>query len=345
MSDNGERKLKLSRRDFFNLVRVGGAAVTAFVAGVEIGNDPHFINGLKVTKELTEAQLSKDPNRIYESRKLAMVWLFAETAIKFSDRMGLGKAGMTMEHYLYGNGKPLDISFVFEKITDMSPERFVGNLIFYEVRNRQNNTVNKVTDEIHYTFIKRALRDLKSEEGLQTELSAESIPTWRELRYAFGGAKYELHASEAYIESANRSAQRVVLEKGVELTITDRYNWEKDWQIYIPGKASEVAEHILGPILDKFYKSKDLVEHTIRGLGLGDTDSDIIMEIYSNTSRFKTMSNVKSNVYDFAVETNISLINQPDLVEKDFNLLKKIGAADYDMKGHIHLTNRLEFPV
>ncbi|WKZ25827.1 MAG: hypothetical protein QY322_00765 [bacterium] len=119
----------------------------------------------------------------------------------------------------------------------------------------------------------------------------------------------------------------------------------KDWQIFLPNKVSEVAEHVSEPLLDKFYESRDLVEQTIRELGLSDTDSDRIMEIYSDDSRMITMSKIAPSVYGFVAETNISLINQPDLVEKDFNLLKKIGAADYDMKGYIHLPNRLEFTV
>jgi hypothetical protein len=135
------------------------------------------------------------------------------------------------------------------------------------------------------------------------------------------------------------------LEQGVDIIVTDRYDWEKDWNIYLPNKVSEVVGHISEPILDKFYESRDLVEQTIRELGLSDTDSNRIMEIYSNDSRMKTMSKITSGAYDFVAETNTFLISQPDLVEKDFNLLKKIGAADYDMKGYIHLPNRLEFVV
>ncbi|WKZ25828.1 MAG: hypothetical protein QY322_00770 [bacterium] len=235
MADSiGEPKSKFSRRDFLSIMKFGVGAAIAVSAGVELSSDPHFVNALKVTKELTEAQLSKDPERVYESRKLAMVWLFAETAIKYSDKMGLGKAGMTMDHYLYGDGKPLDISFVFEKITEMSPESFVSKLISSAINNSQNNTVDKVTVEKDYMFTKRALRDLKSAEGLKTALDAESIISWRELRYAFGGAKYELHAPEAFIESVEQYSQRVVLEQGVEIVITDRYDWEKIGKYFFP---------------------------------------------------------------------------------------------------------------
>lgn len=346
MSDSGgEPKSKLSRRDFFKIMGVGGAAALAVGAGVEIGNDPHFVNALKVTKELTEAQISKDPERIYESRKLAMVWVFAETAAKYSEEMGLGGAGLTMEHYLYGNGEPLDISFILEKVTEMAPERFVGKLVSSAINYAESNIGTNISQEKDLMFTKRAVKELKSETGLKTAMDAREVIEWWEFYNAYGGAKYELHAPEAYIESVNMYGQHIVLEKGIEITATDRYHWSLEFEVSLDSKVSQVVEHVSESMFDQFYKSKDVVEKTIKDLGLSDEQVNKIMEIYSDEKKEETVSNLASGAYDFVKETTQSLIGQPDLVENDFNLLKKLGAMEYDMKGHLSIPNRIEIVV
>ena len=121
-----EEPPKISRRDFFKemwhrgkdagKVVVGAGVTAALVKDIEnmvsseMSKNPHLENGLKVTQKLIDAEISRDPERITESRKLAMIWLFAETTIKYSKDMGLGGAGSGVEHYLYGNGSTIDIS-------------------------------------------------------------------------------------------------------------------------------------------------------------------------------------------------------------------------------------------
>lgn len=342
---NPAGKRTLSRRDFFKVAGTGLGAAAMIVAGVEIGKDPHFINGLKVTKELAEAEISRDPERIFESRKLAMVWVFAEASAKYSKEMGLGGAGLNMEHYLYGNGEPLDISYLLEKVIKVEPERFVGKLIGSAINNTKSDMAN-VSPEKDYQFTKRALKELESTTGLKTALDARGwIGGWDELYNAFGGAKYVLHAPEANIMSQDRYAQYIVLEKGIEITATDRYYWQLDYEIGINSKSSEVTKHISGALFDQFYKSKDIVEKTIKDFGLSDEQVNKIMDIYSSDKKDQFVSNSASGTYDLVDQSLPSLIGKPDLVENDLNLLKKLGAIEYDMSGHVSIPNRLEIVV
>lgn len=342
----GSKKFSLSRRDFFKVAGIGLGAAALVSARVEIGNDPHFINALKVTKELAGAEISRDPERIFESRKLAMVWLFAETSAKYSKEMGLGGAGSNMEHYLYGNGEPIDISFLLEKVIKVEPERFVGKLIGSAIHNTESNMVLNVSPEKDYTFTKRALKELKSEAGLKTALHARQwIGGWDELYNAFGGAKYILHAPEANIVSQEGWGQKVVLEKGVDIEAFDRYDWLLDYPIGLDSNSSEAVEYVSGTLFDQFYKSRDFVEKTINDLGLSDVQVNKIMDIYSNEKKDQFVSNLSSGTYDLVGKSTQPLIGKPDLVENDLNLLKKLGAKEYDMKGHLNVPNRLEFFV
>ncbi|MFA7301527.1 MAG: twin-arginine translocation signal domain-containing protein [Candidatus Shapirobacteria bacterium] len=183
--------MSISRRDFLKVSGLVLGGVAATVAGIEVGNDPHFINALKVTKELAEARISGDQDRIFRSQKLAMVWVFAETTAKYSEEMGLGGAGLTMEHYLYGNGEPLDISFLFEKVVATDPEFLVGNLISSSVNEAEDQIGPHISPKKDYQFTNRALKELTSESGLKSALDARvwSDNGWPELFNAFGGGK------------------------------------------------------------------------------------------------------------------------------------------------------------
>src|SRR5258706_15340894 len=161
----------ISRRDFLKIVGVGLGAGALIAAKVEANINPHFANGLKVVKELTTAELSRDPEKILESKKLAMVWLFAETATKYSKEMGLGGAGLGMEHFLYGNGQPLDITPLLEKVVKIEPERFVGKLVNAAITDKEDD-YKRVSPEKDYQFTNRALKELKSTTGLNTALDA-----------------------------------------------------------------------------------------------------------------------------------------------------------------------------
>ena len=334
-----------NRRDFLKLAAVGFAAATApgVVKAVEKGADPHFINGLKVTKELIEAEISRDPERILESRKLAMVWLFAETSIKYSKEMGLEGAGSNMDHYLYGHGESLDISFLYERMDKEYKKIFVEKLISKAVSDMEEG--RHITPEKDYEFTKRALRELKSETGLKVALDAREVLDNWELFNASGGARYTLHALEASIVSQDIYGEHVVLEKGIDIEVIDRYYWQLDHPMNLDSKAAEATGTMAGKLFDQFYKSRDVVEKTIKDLGLSNEQVAKIMSIYSDDSRDRVTEGLAPRAYDLVDKVNRSLIGKPDLVENDLNLLKKLGAMDYDMKGHINIPNRLEIYV
>lgn len=335
---------KLSRRDFLKLAGIGLAGLLA--PKIEIDINPHFINGLKVTKELTEAQISRDPERIIESRKLAMVWLFAETSAKYSKELGLGDAGSNMEHYLYGNGEPIDISPMLEKVINREPEFFVSKLLNAAVNQREAEFGN-ITPKKDYQFTNKVLKELKSDDGIEIPLDArEIIADSYELFNAIGGARYTLHASEASITSLDNSfALHVVLENGVDIVAKDKYYWGVVYGIHLASKSSEVVEHISETIFDRFYKSHDMVQQTLMTLGLSSEQVSEIMELYSNDTKYQVTTNMATGTYELVEKVSNSLIGMPDLVENDLNLLKKLGAQEFEMIGHVNIPNRLELIV
>src|SRR5258706_1444196 len=274
-----------------------------------------------------------------------MVWLFAETATKYSKEMGLGGAGLGMEHFLYGNGEPLDITPLLEKIIKIEPERFVGKLVNAAITDKEDD-YKRLSPEKDYQFTNRALKELKSTTGLNTALDAREWDMgWEEQFNAFGGARYVLHAQEADIVSQDGWGETVILEKGIDIAATDRYYWQLNNPVFLPSDVGQVAEKGAETLFDQFYKSHDVVEKTLRELKLPEDSVIKIMNIYSSDQRDEFTSNLAPSAYKLAEKIDQSLIGAPDLVENDLNLLKKIGAMEYDMTGHINISNRLKVVV
>ena len=98
-------------------------------------------------------------------------------------------------------------------------------------------------------------------------------------------------------------------------------------------------------MFDQFYKSHDIVEKTIRDLHLSDEQATKIMSIYSDNTRNRFEQSLAPSAYELVDKVDQSLIGKKDLVENDMNLLKKLGAMEYDMKGHVNIPNRLEVTV
>ncbi len=339
---------KFSRRDF---LKVSSLAVGAAFLGIQaekMAGDPHVINGLKVIKELASAEMSRDPQRILDSRKLAMVWLFAETTAKYSKEMGLGGAGLTMEHYLYGDGRPFDISFLLEKPAKTNPEAFVGVLISTAIANIRDyvSGQKKIPPEMYDRFTKMALRQMEGDTGLEVGLDAREWLSLSEENYnAFGGAKYTLRTTEATIVSRDEYLERVAFEQGLSITATDRYYWQLDFGMGLDEKAAEATGKVADTMFDQFYRSHDMAEKTLKSFGLSSEDSARIMSIYSDDNRYKFTGAVSSSMYNLVDKTNQTLIGRPDLAENDMNLLKKLGAKEFDMFGSVNIPGKIEITV
>lgn len=102
----------LSRRDFLRMARdtlLLGTALSGLELGVEYGNNAYAM-AARVCENMFEAELSRDPKRIEDSKKLAFIWLFAETARQNGKIVGYEKAGAALGHYMYGQGYPLNVS-------------------------------------------------------------------------------------------------------------------------------------------------------------------------------------------------------------------------------------------
>lgn len=175
-SPDVEGSKKLSRRDFLKWASavVGSAVLATKVppATDKLIDNRQFINGMRVVKELTQAKLSDDPEKITESRKLAMVWLFAETAIKFGEGAGYGQAVEMMDHFLYGEGRPFDISpYLEETINKSGGEAFVTKLLSRKINEMSNgkNDVSKIK------LIKLLIGEITSLEGLTVSTATYNL--------------------------------------------------------------------------------------------------------------------------------------------------------------------------
>ena len=108
---------------------------------------------------------------------------------------------------------------------------FVGKLIDAAINNNEEGVKN-FSPKKDYKFTNRALKELTSVDGLKTALDArEWLGEWDELYYAFGGAKYILHASDTAITSQEEYGEKVVLEKGIDIEASDRYYWQLNFPI------------------------------------------------------------------------------------------------------------------
>ncbi len=104
---------ELSRREFIKLSPWLIAAGGSIVAGVNLelvyGNNP-YVMAARICNNMLDAEMSNDPQKIEYSRKLAFVWLFAETAREYGKLVGYEKAGEALGHYMYGEGKSFNVS-------------------------------------------------------------------------------------------------------------------------------------------------------------------------------------------------------------------------------------------
>ncbi|MFA7301526.1 MAG: hypothetical protein WC069_04405 [Candidatus Shapirobacteria bacterium] len=160
-----------------------------------------------------------------------------------------------------------------------------------------------------------------------------------------GGAKYNLRARKASIVSQEGWAQTIALEEGVSVEAYDRYYWKLPYSIDLDSKVRSFSDDVLSKAFDQFYKSHDLVEKIVRSQNLSEDQVNMLMEIYSNGYKDQVMYDVGTTAFDLFDKAELLLTGRPDLVENDMNLLKELGAMEYDMFAQVNIPQRLEIVV
>ena len=329
---------KLSRRDFLKAATVGAAVAAAAATGIErVVTDPHFINDLKVAKELAAAELSRDPEKIHEARKLALVWTFAETVSKFGKAAGYGRAATTLDHFIYGNGQSLDISIYLEETVNLSgASNFVSKIL-----SESRNVLEYETGKSPKKTTELIVSQLKTTEGLVETFNPSAGQHNDDLFSAFGSSTYNLKAPEAKAVFDDTSS-KIFFSNGLDISLIDMYDWELQFPIGLANKAGYVLNEVGQSVFGWFYKSRDLVKTILNKSSLSDIQKQNILDMYSEQSK-NDFTNEISRTSTKAVGNVIEkLTGRVDLVEADLNQLKKIGAKDYPMSGSMHVDGQLE---
>jgi hypothetical protein len=320
----------ISRRDFLKLGGLGlaGAALAKWELSPRLkGEVPvswRIKSGLKVCEELSKAEISNDQDQITEARKLAVVWVFAESSSLFAKEMGMEKAGKTMEHYLYGNGQDLDISPWFNEVADQSDFWLVlarnafhdfykskkGEDDFYAIPQEEFlNMFGHLEKRLHtgYTF---------------TSISNE-IDDWK---HAIGVSTYTIQCDA---EMTTLEDGLLLKLKDIDLKLFDTYDWEYNWGASIPHKAGLFADQVSNPLFRRFINSEPKIDRILESINFPEEKRQIIMSAIDLIREdFEKEVDDVPNQVDRVERWAVGENNDP-ISERDISLLKKLGAQDY----------------
>lgn len=219
MSDKQIGINELSRRDFLKWggVMIGGALVFAGTElGIEYGNNPYSM-ACRVCDKLFHAELNKqkDPESYIEAKKLAFVWIFAETARQHGKRVGFEKAGEALGHYMYGEGLTLDVSKWLEG--DSKNNQDFWTQLFSDARYGIKKDQGIESDFVATKMLRNRLK-----RGYTFILGSDSS----DLFSAIGVSTCKLKANLEF--EANKNEEVITNKElsNISLELVDKYDWD-----------------------------------------------------------------------------------------------------------------------
>ncbi len=337
---------KLSRRDFLKVAAVGlgAAALTNFEIAPRIqGEIPlssRISNGLRVCSELANAEITKDPEKIVEARKLAVVWMFAESASMFAKEAGMEKSGLTMEHYLYGNGQDLDISSWFKEV--VGENDFWLNLTkdafrYLHVSQGGSNDLSELSQE-RFLKIFDQLKE-RFHGGYAFASMVEQSEDWKN---AIGASTYTMQCGAQIIPSEN---QLLLKLKDMNVRLFDKYDWNLSWTASISDKAGFFTSEVSKPLTKWLLDSENQVNKVLENISFPTQQREIVVNAIDSIRKSfnERVSDVPSQVLS---AERWAMNNSSDQIsERDINLLKKLGARDYGITAVFHHPGIIEIPT
>ena len=337
---------RLSRRDFLKLAAAGATAAVLGATELyprirgEVPPSKRVMNGLEVCRELVKAEASQDQEKIIEARKLVVVWAFAESTSLFAKEAGLEKAGKMMEHYLYGEGQDLDISPWFDEVADQ--KQFWLNLVreafgHYYFSLGKEDSYSGISREEFFQLFQQLQDKLRKGFTFPSAVGARDREgmdwTW-----AVGHSTYTLQC-ESQIDTTEDAI--VIALQNMNVKMFDIYDWELTFETSISDKAWVFASLVSQPLFSLFLNTEDSVDRMLEKIGLPQKERQIVRDTI-DAWRVRTGSKISD------LSRNVRGMEEwagGQIVERDMNLLKKIGARDYTINASFRYPSKVEIPT
>lgn len=337
---NSPHKKELSRRDFLKAATIGTVATLVGLKSYEVATDRKFINGIKVLKELSKAEKSKDEVQITEARKLAVVWMFAESSILFGAEAGHGRSAQAMEHFLYGEGEEINIDpWLLERSKSDSFWEALINQGFAKYSEDLNHEGANMSGKIMKGFI----QELKKGYTFGCNPGIAGSDDQIDLFYAFGRSTYTIKAED--VELNTQDGLQTLTMSDIGLKLSDKYDWDRDFSVGLGKKSKRFVSEVISRNMDWFIHSEDKVRQMLRTIGLSEKEGDTLDGIYKSAIQNIESFPDKISEETLKVEKWATGEEGREIEEIDLALLKKLGAMDYNIKASIHIDSKIEIYV
>lgn len=324
MADS-QKDHSFNRRDFLKLgaIGLGGLVVGGLELGVEYGNNAYSM-AARVCNKMFEAEMSNDPRRIEDSKKLAFIWLFAETARQNGKLVGYEKAGAALGHYMYGESQSLDVS----------------NWLKEDSENNKNFWPRLLSD-MRYSIVKeehvddvRALRmlrkRLKKGHSFMLEANSEDLFSAIGISTCTAQAKLEFEFDETTDQIQNKRLSEISLQ------LKDWYDWDGMKNPADMGyKGMDFAKGFFGGMRTAILNNNELVIKTLAKLNLPSVYLDQLKSVYSD-GVFDFFGNLSDGVGIISSELENAVTNGDGIYESELSLLESVGAKQYQIYGRMH---------
>lgn len=334
------------RRDFLKLTCAGIAMATLnkFV-GERDSNQPEQVNNprlemvSKICENILEAQLKNDDIELRNARKCAVAWLFAEGACIFSNDMGYTEAGLTLNHYLYGDGNDLDYT---DRITTLSnASEFWNNILNQGLGHfvkENSKSVTFLPEGKEAPLIKLYTKAIVGGITFTGTIPFENLNDF----YALGRSTISIASKSIEILGKNENGIVVSIEKP-QLQLYDTYDWKGINQIAGMTYLTELVDNKAGFVYDEIIWNK-LIMPIASSSGIIKSHKDIILQIYdTNRALFtetasdiatKLASKLKRSLEgsEFGDDEDLTL-------GIDLGILQSVGAKEYTIRGGLSNPN------
>lgn len=303
----------------------GGMIIAGEKLAVEYGNSPYSM-AARISDKLFYAELNKkrDPEGYNKAQKLAFVWMFAETARQNGKRVGFEKSAEAIGHYMYGEGRNLDISNWLEEEAKNNSNFWPR--LFSDARYSIKKEEGIENDAVATRMLKNRLK-----EGHTFILAADS----HDLFNAIGISTCKLQAN---LEFTINEDEGFALDKklsNIHLELTDKYDWDgKGNPAELGEKGRDFASGYFGAMRTFMLNNGELVAETLKNLNLPSFYVDQFMSIYSN-GMFKFFGSLSEKAGGIILDIEKELTEGSGVDESSLALLEEVGAKQYYIYGSL----------
>ena len=322
-----QSKSLVSRRDFLKTACLGVSVLVGAHFTIESKNEPYSM-AVKISSRLLHAEINKNsnPEELIKSKKLAFIWLFAETARQYGANFGYKKSGEALGHYLYGEGKTLDVSSWLEENNEN--QVFWESLLFHAFDHdaKEHGNLAEESDKKRVLHLKNSL-----ENGFRFPAS---VYVTEDYSRALSISTYTMMSDLLLNNDGGFSIQ------DTHVDLEDSYNWDRTTHLPIEGMTIQGVNIIFQKATESAGSFEKVCLKVLQNLNTDSSTTDHLMDIYSKIT-YGSISGLNLNVNEYITSLNTSFGVEHDLIEQDMSLLEDVGARPYKIIGTLHKTNKV----